>query len=99
MCRFVFEFEMNWRMEDYESAGLSFEKACQPPPPPFPPFPPSPTSKVAPRSLTSMAYQANINYLVPVLEVCNNPPPPPPHTHTQCTHTQTNLATGLKWSM
>ena len=28
MCRFVFEFEMNWRMEDYESAGFSFEKAC-----------------------------------------------------------------------
>ena len=28
MCRFVFEFEINWRMEDYESAGFSFEKAC-----------------------------------------------------------------------
>ena len=28
MCRFVFEFEMNWPMEDYESADFSFEKAC-----------------------------------------------------------------------
>ena len=22
------KFEMNWRTEDYESAGFSFEKAC-----------------------------------------------------------------------
>ena len=28
MCRFMFEFETNWPIEDYESAGFSFEKAC-----------------------------------------------------------------------